>query len=62
MELNRRIMELEEKETEFILNEAIYEDDNPSWGELAKAQGEAKHRWDETDEGKELKSLLELVK
>lgn len=58
MNKNERIQELEEKRDEFILNEAVFADDHPSWGELAEAQAEAESRWDETDEGKELKALL----
>jgi hypothetical protein len=56
-EIADRIEELEEKRDEFILNEAVTKDDSPSWGELAEAQYEAESRWNETDEGKELKSL-----
>lgn len=52
-----RIAELKEKRDEFILNESVFADDNPSWGELADAQAEADARWNETDEGKELAAL-----
>ena len=54
-----RIQELEEKKFEFILNESfIQEDKSPSWYEVAEAEHEAERKWDETDDGKELKSLL----
>jgi hypothetical protein len=53
-----RIAELQEKKDEFILNESIFADENPSWGEVAEAQSEAETRWNETDEGKELIALL----
>jgi len=58
MNKDERIEELEENRLEFVFNEAIFQDENPSWGEVAEAYGEAELRWDETDEGKELKSLL----
>lgn len=54
-----RIEELQEKLHEFILNESVFEDDHPSWGEVLEAQIEAESKWDETDEGKELKALLD---
>ena len=60
-EKSDRIDELEEKKEEFILNESVTPDDHPSWGELAEAQAEAERKWDETDEGKELKALLENI-
>lgn len=53
-----RIEELQEKMQEFILNESVFADDHPSWGEVAEAQTIAESKWDETDEGKELKALL----
>lgn len=53
----KRIEELEEEKEEFILNESQTPDDSPSWGELAEAQGDAESKWDETDEGEELKVL-----
>ena len=59
MNRNERIEELQEKKDEFILNESVFADDNPSWGELVYAQSEAETRWNETDEGKELIALLE---
>lgn len=52
-----RINELQEKMQEFILNESVTADDNPSWGEIAESQAEAERRWNETDDGKELKKL-----
>ena len=54
-----RISELEEMKQEFILNESVFADDSPSWAEVAEANAEAESRWDETDNGKELKSLLD---
>jgi hypothetical protein len=62
MNTSDRIAELQEKLDEFILNESIYADDNPSWGEVAEAQAEAEARWNETDDGKELRELLEETK
>lgn len=59
MNTKDRITELKEKRDEFILNESVFEDENPSWLELAEAQAEAERRWDETDEGQELKALLD---
>lgn len=59
MNKNERIEELEEMRLEFILNEAVFADDHPSWGEVADANAEAESRWDETDDGKELKALYE---
>jgi hypothetical protein len=53
-----RIEELQEKRDEFILNESVFEDENPSWGEVFEANAEAEKRWDETDDGKELAKLL----
>ena len=53
-----RIEELEEMRDEFIFNESVYEDENPSWGEIIEAQAEAEMKWEETDNGKELKRLL----
>jgi hypothetical protein len=55
-----RIEELEEQKSEFILNESVFADDNPSWGELADAQGEAEKKWDNTEEGEELEALTAL--
>ena len=52
-----RISELEEMKQEFILNESVFADDSPSWGEVFDAELEAESRWDETEDGKELKSL-----
>lgn len=59
MNKDERIAELQEKMDEFIINEAIFPDDNPSWGELLEAQAEAEARWNETNEGRELLALLE---
>ena len=59
MDTNERIAELQEKMNEFILNESVFADDHPSWQELADAQSIAESKWDETNEGKELKDLLE---
>lgn len=53
----KRIEELEEGRDEFILNEAETDDDSPSWSEVADSQSDAESRWDETDEGQELKAL-----
>lgn len=55
-----RIAELEEMKQEFILNESwIPEDQRPSWGDVAEAGAKAESMWDETENGKELKSLLD---
>lgn len=62
MSKNDRISELQEKKDEFILNESVFADDHPSWLEVAEAEAEAERKWDETDEGKELKALLESVR
>jgi len=57
--MDDRIQELEEKKFEFILNESfIQEDESPSWYEVSEAEREAECKWEETDDGKELKSLL----
>ena len=54
-----RIEELEEEKSEFILNESnIDEEKSPSWEDVADANAEAESKWDETDEGQELKTLL----
>ena len=55
-----RIEELQEKHHEFILNESVFADDNPSWGEVAEAGQKAELKWSETAEGKELKELLAI--
>lgn len=56
-----RIEELEEKKSEFILNESwINEDESPSWGDIAEKNAEAESKWDETEEGEELKALLNV--
>ena len=54
-----RIEELEEKRTEFIINESGFADDHPSWGEVYEAQVIAEKMWDETEDGKEYWLLLE---
>ena len=55
-----RISELEEMKQEYILNESwIPEEQSPSWGDVAEANAVAESKWDETDNGKELKSLLD---
>ena len=54
---DERIAELEEMKAEFIFNESIFQDENPSWGEVAEAQYLAEEKWDETASGKELKLL-----
>jgi len=54
-----RIQELEEKRDEFVFNEAVYADENPSWGEVAEAQVVAEQKWNETEDGKELQRLEE---
>ena len=53
-----RIEELEEKRTEFIINESVFEDENPSWSECFEANNKAEQLWNETDDGKELAKLL----
>jgi hypothetical protein len=58
---NDRIEELEEMKAEFILNEAVFEDENPSWGELIEAQDKAEQLWNETEDGKELIMLLDMT-
>ena len=55
-----RIEELQEKRHEFILNESVFADDNPSWGEVAEAEQKAELKWNETAEGKELRELLAI--
>ena len=57
MDTNYRIEELEEKRDEFILNEAVFADENPSWGEVVDANAIAEQQWNETDDGKELQEL-----
>ena len=52
-----RLSELQEIRQEFILNESIFADDHPSWGEVADAEAEAESRWEQTAEGQELKKL-----
>ena len=59
MNTTERIEELREKRDEFIFNETVYADENPSWGEVFEAEAEAEKRWDETEDGKELQTLLE---
>jgi hypothetical protein len=54
-----RIEELQEKRNEFIFSELVFEDENPSWGEVFEANAKAEQKWNETDDGKELKSLLD---
>lgn len=54
----KRIEELEEMKTEFILNESVLEDENPSWGEIAEAQAVAEKKWNKTDNGKKLTWFL----
>lgn len=56
-----RIEELEEMKEGYILNEsAIPEEESPSWGEVADKQNDVESKWDETDEGIELKALLNV--
>lgn len=57
---NERIEELQEKRNEYILNESVFPDDNPSWGEMHEAQAIALAQWNNTDEGKELIALQHL--
>ena len=54
---NDRIEELQGMKNEFILNESVFEDENPSWGEVADSNSKAELLWNETAEGKELLSL-----
>lgn len=58
LEKQYRFKELVEKMHEFILNESVFADDNPSWGEVAEAEFEAMQKWNETDEGKEMTALI----
>ena len=58
MDKIERIEELQDMKLEFLFNEAVFEDESPSWQEVADAYDEAERKWDETDEGKELKALL----
>lgn len=55
---SERINELQEMRDEFILNESIFADENPSWGEVIDANAIAEQKWDKTENGKELKKLL----
>ena len=58
-----RIEELQDAKEEFVLNESMIPEDvnpNPSWEEVAIASNDAESRWEDTDEGQELKSLLAL--
>lgn len=57
-----RIEELREKREEFILNESVFEDENPSWGEVFQAQTKAEKQWNETNDGKEFRLLLDQSK
>ncbi len=57
-QIEERIKALEEKRDEFILNESVFADDHPSWGEIVDAQCEAGSIWDLSDDGKELKAML----
>ena len=52
-----RFEELQEMKNEFILNESVFENENPSWGEVAESNSKAELLWNETAEGKELLSL-----
>jgi len=61
MNTNYRIQELEEKRDEFILNESVFADENPSWGEVVDANAIAERQWNETDDGKELKGLIAFI-
>ena len=58
-----RIEELQDAKEEFVLNESMIPEDvnpNPSWEEVAIASNDAESRWEDTDEGQELKVLLAL--
>lgn len=55
-----RIEELESERDEFILNETQSEE-SISWGELSEEQAKAEEKWNETDEGIELKNLSSLM-
>jgi hypothetical protein len=55
-----RIEELELERDEFILNET-QSDDSSSWGELSEEEAKAEEKWNETDEGIELKNLSSLM-
>jgi len=59
MTTKERIEELQEKMQEYILNHADIGQRSVSWGELADLQAIAESAWNETDEGKELKALLD---
>ena len=58
MSAKERIEELQEKKLEFILNESVFENENPSWGEIVESQNDAERKWEETEEGRELNALL----
>jgi hypothetical protein len=59
---NDRIEELEEMKNEFIFNESVFDNENPSWYEVADSQAKAEAKWYETDDGKELKELTMIDK
>lgn len=59
MSTEERIAELEEKKSEFILEHSDIGQRSVSWGELAELQARAESQWNETDDGKELKALLD---
>jgi hypothetical protein len=57
-----RIAQLEDEKESFILEySALPEEDAPSWGDVLEAQTDAESKWDETDEGQELKALQGLA-
>lgn len=60
-DLIERFEELEEGKQEFILNESETDDENPSWEEVADSNNKAEEKWLETEEGKELKQLTEIL-
>lgn len=58
----KRIEELQDEKDEFIINESmIDENESPSWGDIAEANANAESKWDESEEGEELKVLLALA-
>lgn len=61
-DLIERIEELREERNEYVANEhGIPEEESPSWGEVAEANSKAEDKYNETDEGIELKNLEDFL-